>query len=165
MSFIKDKFPTYESFGAATVEEIVPSGTLPSATVHEATTFETSFVENEGDSTFSVQPLPTRAQFSPVYDVWTHDLDRDGHTDLILGGNFYGVAPAQGQYDASFGTVLYGDGTGQWTAPPPVATNLYLEGQVRALRSLRAASGGLLLVAARNDAPLQLFNIEVSVPP
>jgi len=165
LSFVKDKFPTYESFGAATVEEIVPSGTLPSATVHEATTFETSFVENEGDSTFNVQPLPTRAQFSPVYDVWTHDLDRDGHTDLILGGNFYGVAPAQGRYDASFGTVLYGDGTGQWTAPPPVATNLYLEGQVRALRSLRAASGDLLLVAARNGAPLQLFNIEGSAPP
>jgi hypothetical protein len=159
LGFIDQKFPTHESLGASRIEEIVPEGTLQSATVHEATTFASSFVKNEGDGTFSVRPLPRRAQFSPMYDVWSHDVTDNGHTDLVLGGNFHGVVPAQGRYDASFGTVLRGHGTGRWTARPPTQTNLYLKGQVRALQSLRTADGGLLLIAARNDAPLQVLRV------
>ena len=157
---IRQRFPTHESFGAATIEEIVPAGTVTSATVHEATTFATSFVENNGEGTFTVRPLPDRAQLAPMYDVWIRDLNGDGHTDLVLGGTFHGVTPTQGRYDASVGAVLRGDGTGQWTARPPVSTNLYLEGQVRALRTLRRANGDVLLVAARNDAPLQIVRVE-----
>jgi len=159
LGFIDQKFPTHESLGASRIEEIVPEGTLQSATVHEATTFASSFVKNEGDGTFSVRPLPRRAQFSPMYDVWSHDVTDNGHTDLVLGGNFHGVVPAQGRYDASFGIVLRGHGTGRWTARPPIQTNLYLKGQVRTLQSLRTADGGLLLIAARNDAPLQALRV------
>ena len=159
LTFIEQKFPTYESFGASTIEEIVPESKLRSATVRKAVTFASAYVANMGDGTYSIHPLPRRAQFAPMYDVWSRDLDRDGHLYLVLGGNFYGVTPAQGHYDASFGAVLRGDGTGQWTALPPVEANLYLEGQIRTLRTLRTADGSLLLVAARNDAPLQLFRV------
>lgn len=159
LNFIDQKFPTHESLGASRIEKIVPDGTLQSATVREATTFATSYVETDGDGTFDVRPLPTRAQLSPMYDAWSRDVTENGHTDLVLGGNFHGVVPAQGRYDASFGTVLRGDGTGRWTARPPTKTNLYLEGQVRALRSLRTADGKHLLVVARNDAPLQVLRV------
>jgi len=163
LGFIERTFPSYESFGARPVDEIVPDGTIQSATVHEATHFASSFIENEG-GTFRVRPLPRRAQLAPMYDAWVHDLTQDGHADLVMGGNFYGVTPAQGRYDASYGTVLRGDGTGNWRARPPVATNLYLDGQIRALRSLRMADGRLLLVAARNDAPLQLLRLHPGPP-
>lgn len=165
LAFIEHKFPTYESFGARTIEEIMPAGKVQSATVYEATTFATSFVENEGGGAFAVRPLPTQAQFAPMHDVWTRDLDRDGHADIVLGGNFYGTMPAQGRYDASFGIILHGNGTGQWTAVPPVSSNLYLEGQIRALRPLRTADGDLLLVVARNDAPLQFLRVRAPESP
>jgi hypothetical protein len=160
LSFIDQKFPTHESLGASRIEAIVPDGTLQSATVHEATTLATSFVDNDGDGTFSVRPLPTRAQLSPMYDAWSRDVTENGHTDLVLGGNFHGVVPAQGRYDASFGIVLRGDGTGTWTARPPTETNLYLSGQIRALRSLRTTGGEYLLLAARNNAPLQVLRVQ-----
>ncbi len=79
LNFIDQKFPTHESLGARRIDEIVPEGTLPSATVHEATTFATWFEENEGDGTFSVRPLPARSVFANVrrveprcYRGWTH---------------------------------------------------------------------------------------------
>jgi hypothetical protein len=94
-----------------------------------------------------------------MYDVWTHALDRNEHVDLVLGGNFHSTSPAQGRYDASFGGVLSRRETGQWSVRPPTATNLYLEGQVRALEPLRTSGGDLLLVAARNNAPLQFYRV------
>jgi hypothetical protein len=159
LNFIESKFPTHKSLGARPIEEIVPEGPLESATVHEATTFSTSLVKNEGDGTFSVHSLPSRTQFAPMYDVWTHALDRNEHVDLVLGGNFHSTSPAQGRYDASFGGVLSRRETGQWSVRPPTATNLYLEGQVRALEPLRTSGGDLLLVAARNNAPLQFYRV------
>jgi hypothetical protein len=161
LGFIREKFPTYASFGDATIEEIVPEGTLGAATVREAKTFASTYVENEGDGRLTVRPLPDRAQLSPMYGVWTHDLNRDERPELVMGGNFYGTHPAQGRYDASYGTVLRRDSTGQWTARPPASSHLYLDGQVRALRSLRTADGDLLLVAARNDDTLQIHRVQV----
>lgn len=160
LGFIKEKFPTYTSLGDASIDAIVPEGTLGAATVREAETFASVYVENDGGGRLTVRPLPDRAQLSPMYGVWVHDLNRDEWPELVMGGNFYGTHPAQGRYDASYGTVLRRDSTGQWTARPPSASHLYLEGQVRALRSLRTADGDLLLVAARNNDSLQVHRVQ-----
>jgi len=160
LGFIKEKFPTYASFGDASIEAIVPEGTLEAATVREAQTFASAYVENDGDGRLTVRSLPDRAQLSPMYGVWTHDLNRDGEPELVMGGNFHGTHPAQGQYDASYGTVLRRDSTGQWRALPPASSHLYLEGQIRALRSLRMADGSLLLVAARNNDSLKVHRVQ-----
>ena len=55
-----------------------------------------SVLRNNGDGSFTVVPLPTEAQFAPVYGVLASDVDGDGHTDLLLGGNFDGVPPVPG---------------------------------------------------------------------
>jgi hypothetical protein len=74
----------------------------------------------------------------------------------LLGGNFYGVKPKRGRYDASFGTLLQGGENGTWTPLPPSKSHLYLEGQVRALRLLRRARGDNLVLVVRNNARPQL---------
>ena len=36
------------------------------------------------------------------------DFDGDGHTDLLVAGNFFGVPPLLGRYDASYGSCSAG---------------------------------------------------------
>jgi len=160
MEFVKRKFPDYSSFGNATIEDVVSQEKLETATVREATTFTSVYVETQGDGTFDVRPLPDRAQISPVYDAWTGDVNGDGILDAVLGGNFHGVTPTRGPYDASYGTVLTGDGAGGWTAMSPVESGLYLDGEVRALRLLRGADGTRLLLVGRTDATLKTVAIQ-----
>ena len=76
-----------------------------------------------------------------------------------MGGNFYGVRPRQGRYDASYGAVLQDNGGGRWRAVPPPESGLYLEGEVRALRLLHGAEGARWVLVARNDARPQAVRL------
>lgn len=149
---LEEAFPTYESFGAKRIGDVFSSTKIQEATVRDARTFASVYVENQGDTTFVLESLPNRAQFAPVYSILTHDFNGSGTCDMLLGGNFYGVKPKQGRYDASFGTVLRGNGKGNWTAVPPLQSALYLQGQVRALRLLHGANGARMILVARNDS-------------
>ena len=154
---LKERFPTYESFGAARLEDLFPASTIEAATVHTARTFASVAATPRGDGTFAVDPLPSRAQFAPVYGLLPGRLDGTGVPTALLGGNFYGVRPRQGRYDASYGTLLRrADSTSGWTAVPAPESGLYLSGEVRALRRLRGAEGTRYVLVARNNARPQL---------
>ena len=156
---LRQQFPTHQSFGARTVDEMFSADQLEAATVREAHTFASSVALNDGDGTFTVRPLPPRAQLAPIYGIAAEDVDGDGAPDLLLGGNLHGVKPVQGRYDASYGHFLRAAGDGSFTAVPPVESNLYLQGEVRVLRLLRGARGQRYLLAARNDDRLQVIRV------
>jgi len=148
---LRSKYPSYKSFGASRVEDIFPAADLKQAQVREAYTFASTVALNNGNGTFTLQPLPTEAQFAPIYASLAGDFDGDGKTDLLVGGNFYGVTPMLGRYDASYGLVLRGDGKGGFTPVDMEQSNLVIDGQVRDIKSLRSANGQRLIVVARNN--------------
>ena len=145
------KYPSYKSFGASRVEDIFPAADLKQAQVREAYTFASAVALNNGDGTFTLRPLPTEAQFAPIYASLAGDFDGDGKTDLLVGGNFYGVIPMLGRYDASYGLMLRGDGRGGFTPVDMEQSNLVIDGEVRDIKSLRGANGERLIVVARNN--------------
>lgn len=148
----EEEFPTYESFGARQIGDLFSSSEIRGATVKEAQTFASVYVENQGDTTFTVGALPPRAQFSPVYGILARDFNEDGTCDVMLGGNFYGVRPKQGRYDASYGTLLQKSEDGDWSAMAPFQSNLYLRGEVRALRLLESQGENSMVLVGRNDS-------------
>lgn len=158
----KEKFPTYESFGAKQIREVFSSSKVQEATVKEAHTFATVYVENRRDTSL-ITRLPTRAQFAPVYDVISHDIDGEEAPNVMLGGNFYGVTPRQGRYDASYGTILQKSEGGTWEALSPVQSNLYLQGEVRNVRLLNGPNGQRRLLVARNDDTPMVVYFQPSV--
>jgi len=159
MPQLRSKYPTYAAFGASRFEGIFSSAERRRATVLEARDFGTSIALNEGDGTFDLRILPAEGQFAPVYAALANDFDGDGRVDLLLGGNFYGVTPAQGRYDASYGLLLSGDGKGGFMPVDLDRSGLVIEGQVRHLAQLTGANGERLIVVARNGAPLQLLRL------
>ena len=75
--------------------------------------------------------LPAMAQLAPVYAIEAVDLNKDGWTDLIIGGNQYNVKPQFGRYDALNVTILFGTESG-FTNEHIEVTNI--EGQVRDIK-------------------------------
>ena len=156
---LRSKYPSYRSFGASRVEDIIPAADLRAAEVREAYDFATSIALDNGNGTFTLQALPMEAQLAPVRAAVASDLEGTGKPDLLLAGNFYGVTPLRGRYDASYGLLLRNRGGGHFAPVSLEADGLVLDGQVRRLAVLRRANGDRLLVAARNDTTLQVLRI------
>jgi hypothetical protein len=151
---LRSKYVAFSSFGASRLEDIFSASELSKAKVLEAHDFASSIAMNGGNGTFKLQPLPVEAQFAPVYAAVANDFDGDGRTDLLLAGNFFGVTPVRGRYDASHGLLLRGSGNGRFEPVEMGESNLLIEGQVRNIGLLRRAGGGRLIVVARNDDKL-----------
>jgi len=154
---LQKKFPTYAAFGASRVEDILPASDLKRAAVREAKTFASAVAINQGNGRFVLQPLPTEAQFAPIRSALVDDFDGDGKPDLLVAGNDYGVTPALGHYDASYGLLLTGSGDGHFIPVDLERDHLVIEGQVRHLAWLRGAGGSRLIVVARNNDRLKLL--------
>ena len=157
---LRGKYPTYKSFGASRIEDIFPSEDVAKAQVREAYTFASAVARNNLDGTFTMEQLPVEAQLAPIYAAIAGDFDGDGRIDLLLGGNFSGVPPVLGRYDASYGLMLKGDGAGRFAAVDLAASNLVIDGEVRHMATLRGARGERLIVVARNNDKLEILRVQ-----
>jgi hypothetical protein len=159
MPALSSRYPTYASFGGSKIDDILPASELSKAKVLEARDFASAIAFNNGNGTFSLESLPAEAQFAPVNAFVADDFDHDGRVDLLLAGNFYGVPPIFGRYDASYGLLLRGAGNDSFVPVDAEATNLDIRGQVRHMALLRGPLGVKLIAIARNNDRLELLEV------
>jgi hypothetical protein len=145
---------SYKDYAKKTVHDLFTEQDLSGASLKKVSTFATSILLNKGDGSFTVVPLPNAAQLAPVYGILAGDLERDGHVDLLLAGNFDGFKPEIGRMAASYGLLLRGDGNGHFTPVPRVKSGFFVAGQTRDIATVRTAHGEVLVVARNNDKPL-----------
>ena len=154
LPYLKSRFPTYKDYARKTVTDIFSPAELSDALLKKAYTFATSLALNNGDGSFRLVPLADEAQLAPVYGILATDADQDGHTDLLLAGNFDGFKPEIGRMAASYGLLLRGDGKGAFTPVRAPASGFFVPGQARDIARVRTAHGDIFVVARNNDRPL-----------
>ena len=152
LNVFKKRYRKHADYAGQTVDELFTPEELERATVKRAYTFASAYIENLGDGTFRLRPLPYEAQLPPVYGLLADDFDEDGAEDLLLAGNFFGVKPDLGRMDASYGLFLRGDGAGGFE--PVEGSGFVVDGQVRALREVNGQ-----VVAVKNDDAVQVFDV------
>ena len=157
--FVKKKFLYNADFAHARFEDIYTKRHGDSLLRLICTETRTGWLENKGGGKFAFHPLPVQAQFAPVNAILCRDLDGDGKPDLLLAGNEYQAEVIRGRYDASYGCFLKGDGHGGFVYSPGAINGLVLQGDIKSLAVLPAASGGQLLLAAANNDSLQVLKI------
>ncbi len=151
------KYPTYADYAGESIQDIFTREQLKTAAVRTATEFASVVLLNNGDGTFDKRQLPVEAQFSPIYAILVDDFNQDGYEDLLLGGNFYGVAPDQGRYDAGYGSLLLGDGTGSFEPVSLQNSGFIVTGEIRQILPLQTAMGETRIMVARNNDTVKIF--------
>lgn len=157
--FLEEKYFSHGDYAGQSVQDIFSSEQLQAAAVRIANEFSSLLLLNSGEETLTVRPLPMEAQFSPMQAILIDDFDRDGHEDILSGGNFSGVRPDRGIYDASYGTLLLGNGTGMFSAVTLKESGFVVTGEVRQMKSIRNASGKRMIMAARNNDTAVVFQL------
>jgi hypothetical protein len=155
-SVISKKYTKYKDFAGNTIEDLFGDDELKDAKELLVNTFESIYLENTGKGKFVRHDLPAMAQVSKVMVLRAEDVDKDGHLDVILGGNFNGASMYQARYDAFFGLILKGDGKGGFKALVPTDTGFLQEGDVRDIKIVQTPKGPLYFVT-RNSDRMQVF--------
>jgi hypothetical protein len=154
LPFLASRLPTFKDYATKTVKDIFTPQELSGALLKKTSTLATTLALNNGDGSFTLVPLPNEAQVAPVYGILAADVDHDGHTDLLLAGNFDGFKPDIGRMAASYGLLLHGDGKGRFTPIRTTESGFFVPGQSRDIARVRTAHGDLYVVARNNDRPL-----------
>ncbi len=113
----------------------------------KAETLSSSCFINDGKGNFKAIILPDELQLSPLMS-FTAGAPGKG-SDYIAGGNFYGVIPYEGRYDALFPTAFSFD---KKNTSFNVGANMpAINGEVRDMKWLNTTAGNKMLVLARNN--------------
>ncbi|GAB3508875.1 VCBS repeat-containing protein [Emticicia fontis] len=155
-SIINKKYVDYKDFSGKTIEQVFSSKELDDSEEKLVNTFESVYIENLGNKTFKLRPLPSLAQVSKIMILRTEDVDNDGNLDVLIGGNFYGANMYQARYDASYGLILKGNGKGDFKALVPTNTGFLQEGDVRDIKVIHTPKEQLYFVLRNNDQ-MQVF--------
>ncbi|WP_423147199.1 VCBS repeat-containing protein [Rubrolithibacter danxiaensis] len=153
----RKRFPTYKSYGLATMDDLWSKNDRENAIELKATNLTTSYIENKGGGKFSIQPLPLQAQVAPVFGMLSNDIDLDGNLDLLLVGNDYGMEPLGGRHDAFNGLYLKGNGKGSFMPLTIAKSGFFVSGDAKGLAMMQSAKGGDLFIASQNQDSLKVF--------
>jgi enediyne biosynthesis protein E4 len=151
---MKKKFSDYKVYAQSTIHEILSPEQLANSSVLKATTLSTVYLENTGKG-FIKRMLPIEAQYAPVFKMVALDLNHDGFDDLVLAGNNDFNRIYLGKHDANHGTVLLGNGKGQFTYASPAQSGLSIRGDVRS-----AVDIDNKLIFGVNNAPVKVYTVK-----
>ena len=157
LPYLKNKYPTHEDYKGKTVEDIFSTEQLSVALKLEV--FETASLVFWNENThFTAQQLPLQVQFSPVYSILTVDVNHDGNTELLIGGNQHRAKPQTGIYAGSFGSMIKLISKHQYEVIPFSKSGFFINGEIRDMEKLTIKGEEIILVARNNDL-LKIFKI------
>ena len=157
-TYTKRRFPTYTKYSTSLIHQVIDSALMLEGQIRWATTFQNSWIENNGDGTFTLHRLPTLAQVSPMYGSTVVDVNGDGNLDVMALQNFWGADPGVMRYDAGLGLVMLGNGKGGFTVEesPKIGFVARLDG--RGLAMVNTGTDSVAhFVAVNNTSYAQLF--------
>ncbi|MEM7038192.1 MAG: VCBS repeat-containing protein, partial [Bacteroidota bacterium] len=156
MPFLQQKFPTYQEFGTATIEQVYGDA-LESAYHRDAKTLASTVFLNDGQGRFTARPLPNDAQLSPGNALALRDFNGDGHLDLLLAGNMHHTEVETSRADAGFGCYLEGDGTGNFRPVSLEESGFFVPGDVKDLAVVERPGKNPVVFVTVNDGYLQCW--------
>lgn len=150
------KFSRYRQYGSTTMDKFLTNEEKEEMLVLLTNHSSTSYIENLGQGTFNVRPLPLLAQVAPVNGIIADDFNNDGNLDAMMVGNNYGNEVFAGRYDAFTGLILLGDGEGGFDTLPSKESGFFVDGDAKALAKVSCPKRDIY-VATQNRDSLKVF--------
>jgi hypothetical protein len=157
---ILKRYPTFDAYGHATLEDLVGAQRLKAASRFEATELRSGVFLSGPDGTYTFHPLPRIAQIAPIDGMVAGDFDGRGHAGVFAVQNSYAPIPSVGRFDGGLGQLLRGDGHGHFEPATPAESGLVVPHDAKGLVALDLGGDGWagFLATRNNDTTLAFRN-------
>lgn len=139
---IKKKYLFHKDYAGKTVSQVFSPKQLNEAQVRKVFGFESVVAFGRRDGSFELTNMPRELQYAPLFS-----FAQLNDSTWFCGGNFFGVKPEEGRYDANFGALLRvtPGGVLEW------AGDLGVRGEVRKAKVAQGKGGKKFLILAKNN--------------
>ena len=144
----------HHEFAKKTIQTLFEPALVQSAVVKTFNYSSSVIAWNEGNGKFTIKELPLDVQLSSVNAILCRDINNDGKTDIVLGGNNTQCLPQFGRLDANYGVVLMNKGNREFTVMPPVKTGMSVTGMVRDIAWISGRKEHYILFLRNNEYPV-----------
>lgn len=161
LTFLKKSNLKASEYAKSEMKTLFSEDIIENAIVKEASHPQSIIAINDGKGNFEIKDLPDRVQFSCVCGISCVDLNKDGNLDIVLAGNNFGFKPQFSRLDASYGSVLLGDGELNFDWQPYDTSGFFVRDEVKKLKIIVDRNGKKYLIAALNNKKPKIFEINV----
>ena len=158
LPFIAEKFPTFEEFATASIDDIFDEQMRSSALQLEVNTMKSGILFNNGNGGFTFKELPNELQISPIMDAVVTDWNGDGNADVIGVGNLLRTEIETLPYDAGTGFYMEGLGNGEFKIRRGAECGMNARNDAKGVRVLTLNDGSKCVIVANNNAVPQVFH-------
>ncbi|WP_420320528.1 VCBS repeat-containing protein [Flagellimonas sp.] len=154
MVSLRKKFNSYTSFAGKEIKAILDEEAIKKAKILSVTELRSGYLKNNGGS-FEFVPFTVELQVAPITDFLAYDFDGDGSTEILAGGNYFGVKPYHGRFDSFPGALIKNENN------VILGNRLGLNFNQKSLRHLEILSfkGKNYLLAIFNNEKAQLYQL------
>ncbi len=160
MPFIKEKFPTFDAFSDASLQDIY--GDKLDKALHKEAKMFSSIILRNNNGQLDIEHLPVEAQFSCVNKALALDVDQNKILDLFLVGNMFQTEAETSRADASIGLFLQAEQVDKYNSMSVNDSGFFTPNDAKDMIALKNASG-YTIVVANNDSNLDVFSLNGAV--
>jgi len=126
MPFIAEKYPTFDGFAKASLQEIFADVTTEETTELSIVTLSHHILKNNGKGKFETIEMPNFVQLAPLNAVVVSDFNKDGLQDILVAGNLYETEVETPRYDSGVGQILINQGNFKFKELDVYESGIYL---------------------------------------
>lgn len=153
----RSKFNSYKTYSRATIDSLFKKEELQETTKLLGNHDQSVVVENLGNNNFNIVPLPWQAQIAPINKTLVRDFNKDGNQDILLIGNDFGNEIFIGRLDAFNGSLMLGDGTGNFSAVTTLDSGFFVSEDAKDMIAINNEQGDEYVIVSQNRGPLKVF--------
>ena len=151
---LRKKFTSYKDFAGKPITKIFEKKELDAATLVEVHTLQSGYLKNN-NGRFSFVSFKNELQVAPITALLAYDFDNDGKEEVLAAGNYFGVTPFHGRFDAFPGALIKNE------EEIVMGNRLGLEFSGKAIRYLNiiTLNKKSYLLATVNDGEAQVYEL------
>jgi len=156
---LKKRYLRYDDFVQVDFKGMLSITDIEEETL-QAYTFQSSYLENKGNGSFVLVPLPEICQTAPINAILVRDFDGDDQLDALLVGNDFSAETLYGKADALTGLFLKGERSTGFLPVSSALSGFYVPGQSHHLTQFTDSEGNPWILATQNDEAVKVFSWE-----